>query len=215
MKPLLFSFRRCPFAIRARLAIKVSGVEVDIQEISLRAKPQELLACSPKGTVPVLKFADGHVLEQSLDIMHWALAQNDPEGWLDGDLIATTEMMSLIQQNDEWFKPKLDLYKYAVRFPQHPEAYYREQAETFLADLNTLLSNEGYLLAGRYTLADMAIFPFIRQFCNVNPDWFYASKYQHLIQWLDGLLGSALFTPSDAEISRLTKGCVTVDLHKQ
>jgi len=192
MKPLLFSFRRCPFAIRARLAIKVSGVEVDTYEVSLRAKPKEMLECSPKGTVPVLKLADGRVLEQSLDIMHWALAQNDPERWLDDDPAVIAEMMSLIQHNDESFKPKLDLYKYAVRFPEHSEAYYREQAESFLAVLNARLSKDDYLMGGRCTLADMAIFPFIRQFSNVNQDWFYASRYQHLIEWLDRLISSEL-----------------------
>lgn len=193
MKPLLYTFRRCPFAIRARLAIKVSGVEVDMHEVSLRAKPQEMLECSPKGTVPVLKFADGRVLEQSLDIMRWALSINDPVRWLDDDSAVTAEMMSLIQHNDESFKPKLDLYKYAVRYPQHPESYYREQAEPFLIELESRLSNNGYLLTGRYTLADMAIFPFIRQFSNVNPDWFYASHYHHLIAWLDRLINSQLF----------------------
>jgi glutathione S-transferase len=193
MKPLLFSFRRCPFAIRARLAIKVSGVEVDTHEVSLRAKPKEMLECSPKGTVPVLKFSDGRVLEQSLDIMQWALSLNDPEYWLDSDPDASAEIMALIKKNDESFKPALDLYKYAVRFPEHSEAYYREQAEPFLAELNTRLSQDGYLMGGRYTLADMAIFPFIRQFSNVNPDWFYASRYQHLIAWLDQLTGSELF----------------------
>jgi len=193
MKPLLFSFRRCPFAIRARLAIKVSGVEVDTHEVSLRAKPKEMLECSPKGTVPVLKFADGRVLEQSLDIMQWALSLNDPEHWLDSDPSATDEIMALIKQNDESFKPALDLYKYAVRFPEHSEAYYREQAEPFLAELNTRLSRVGYLMGERYTLADMAIFPFIRQFRNVNPDWFYASRYHHLIVWLDRLISSELF----------------------
>ena len=193
MKPLLFSFRRCPFAIRARLAIKVSGVEVDTHEVSLRAKPKEMLECSPKGTVPVLKFSDGSVLEQSLDIMQWALSLNDPEHWLDSDPGASAEIMSLIKQNDESFKPALDLYKYAVRFPEHSEAYYREQAEPFLAELDTRLSKDGYLLGGRYTLADMAIFPFIRQFSNVNPDWFYASHYPHLIAWLDRLISLELF----------------------
>jgi len=193
MKPLLFSFRRCPFAIRARLAIKVSGVEVDTHEVSLRAKPKEMLECSPKGTVPVLKFADGRVLEQSLDIMQWALSLNDPEHWLDHDQAILAEVMSLIKKNDESFKPALDLYKYAVRFPEHSEAYYREQAEPFLAELNTRLSRDGYLLGERYTLADMAIFPFIRQFSNVNPDWFYASRYHHLIAWLDRLISSELF----------------------
>lgn len=193
MKPLLYTFRRCPFAIRARLAITVSGVEVDTQEVSLRAKPKEMLECSPKGTVPVLKFADGRVLEQSLDIMQWALAQNDPEWWLDDDQVVITEMMSLIQHNDESFKPKLDLCKYAVRFPQHSEAYYREQAEPFLAELDARLHKNGFLICDRYTLADMAIFPFIRQFSNVNPDWFYASYYRHLIAWLDRLISSELF----------------------
>ena len=193
MKPLLYTFRRCPFAIRARLAIKVSGAAVDTHEVSLRAKPKEMLECSPKGTVPVLKFADGSVLEQSLDIMQWALAQNDPEHWLNDDQAVSAEAMSLIKKNDESFKPALDLYKYAVRFPEHSEAYYREQAEPFLAELNTRLSQDGYLMSGRYTLADMAIFPFIRQFCNVNPDWFYASRYHHLIAWLDRLIGSELF----------------------
>lgn len=193
MKPLLYTFRRCPYAMRARLAIKVSRVEVAMQEVSLRAKPREMLECSPKGTVPVLKFADGNVLEQSLDIMQWALSINDPECWLESDQEKSNELMSLITQNDESFKPALDLYKYAVRFPEHSEAYYREQAEPFLADLNTRLSKDGYLLYGRYTLADIAIFPFIRQFCNVNPDWFYASQYNCLTQWLNCLLESELF----------------------
>ncbi|MBL8496527.1 glutathione S-transferase [Nitrosomonas sp. JL21] len=193
MKPLLYSFRRCPFAIRARLAIKVSGVDVDTQEVSLRAKPKEMLECSPKGTVPVLKFADGQVLEQSLDIMHWALKHNDPEHWLDDDRMITADMLTLIQRNDEWFKPKLDLYKYAVRYPQHSEAYYREQTELFLVDLEERLKNTGHLLAGRHTLADMAIFPFIRQFCNVDPDWFCASRYRNVVRWLDDLLQSELF----------------------
>ncbi len=193
MKPLLYTFRRCPFAIRARLAIKVSGVEVDTHEVSLRAKPKEMLECSPKGTVPVLKFADGSVLEQSLDIMQWALSLNDPEHWLDSDPRTSAEIMALIKQNDESFKPALDLYKYAVRFPEHSEAYYREQAEPFLAELNTRLIKDGYLMGGRYTLADMAIFPFIRQFSNVNPDWFYASRYHHLIAWLNRLIDSELF----------------------
>lgn len=193
MKPLLYTFRRCPFAIRARLAITVSDVEVDQHEVSLRAKPKEMLECSPKGTVPVLKFADGSVLEQSLDIMRWALSINDPEHWLDDDQAVAAEIATLIKQNDETFKPALDLYKYAVRFPQHSEAYYREQAEPFLAELDTRLSKDGYLIGGRYTLADMAIFPFIRQFSNVNRDWFYASHYHHLIVWLDRLIGSELF----------------------
>ncbi len=193
MKPLLYTFRRCPFAIRARLALKVSGVEVDMHEVSLRDKPQALLACSPKGTVPVIQFSDGRVIEESLDIMQWALSINDPEQWLDSPHGASAAAMSLIDQNDGAFKQALDLYKYSVRFPEHSESYYRAQAETFLVELETRLSNNGYLMGDRLTLPDMAIFPFIRQFSNVDKDWFYASKYQHLIQWLNSLLDSSIF----------------------
>ena len=164
-----------------------------MQEVSLRAKPKDLLECSPKGTVPVLKFADGSVLEESLDIMHWALSINDPERWLNHTTEASAEAMALIRQNDGSFKSALDLYKYAVRFPEHSEEYYRERAETFLMDLNARLSKDGYLMGNRFTLPDMAIFPFIRQFSNVNQDWFYASKYHHLIHWLDRLMESELF----------------------
>ena len=193
MKPLLYTFRRCPYAIRARLAIKVSGVEVDKFEVDLRDKPKVLLDCSPKGTVPVLQFADGSVIEESLDIMQWALAINDPEAWLDGSNGSSAETLALIQQNDGPFKSALDRYKYAVRFPEHPAATYREQAEVFLSELNARISKQGYLMRNQPSLADMAIFPFIRQFANVDNDWFYQSKYKHLNKWLDKYLASTLF----------------------
>ncbi|MDH5480788.1 MAG: glutathione S-transferase [Nitrosomonas sp.] len=193
MKPLLFTFRRCPFAIRARLAINISGVEVNTHEVSLRDKPKELLACSPKGTVPVIKFPDGSVIEESLDIMQWALSKNDPEQWLENKPKASMESMSLITLNDGTFKQALDLYKYSARFPEYPESHYRAKAEFFLVELDGRLNKNKYLMGDRITLSDMAIFPFIRQFCNVNKDWFYTSKYQHLILWLDELLESDNF----------------------
>jgi glutathione S-transferase len=193
VKPLLYTFRRCPYAIRARLAIKVSGVEVDKCEVDLRDKPKTLLDCSPKGTVPVLQFVDGSVIEESLDIMQWALAINDPEDWLGGSNGPSIETLALIQQNDGPFKNALDRYKYAVRFPEHPAATYREQAEDFLSALNSRISKQGYLIRSQPTLADMAIFPFIRQFANVDNDWFYQSQYTHLIKWLDIFLESTLF----------------------
>lgn len=193
MKPLLYSFRRCPYAIRARLAIKVSGVEVNKCEVDLRNKPKALLECSPKGTVPVLQFSDGKIIEESLEIMQWALAINDPEKWLDGDGGPSLETLGLIKQNDGPFKASLDRYKYADRFPEHPAAYYREQTEGFLAELNTRISKQGYLMRNRPGMADMAIFPFIRQFANVDNDWFFHSKYHDLIKWLDTLLALPLF----------------------
>ena len=193
MKPLLYTFRRCPYAIRARLAIKVSGVEVDKCEVDLRDKPKALLDCSPKGTVPVLQFVDGSVIEESLDIMQWALAINDPEEWMDGGNGPSAETLALIQQNDGPFKSALDRYKYAVRFPEHPAATYREQAEDFLSELNGRISKQGYLMRNRPGLADMAIFPFIRQFANVDNDWLSQSKYKYLNKWLDIFLTSTLF----------------------
>ncbi|SFL18419.1 Glutathione S-transferase [Nitrosomonas aestuarii] len=194
MKPLLYTFRRCPYAIRARMAIRISGIAVDMQEVKLRDKPDALLACSPKGTVPVLQLTDGRVIDESLDIMLWALSVNDPQQWLDHPNGLSDEAMGLITQNDEPFKKALDYYKYSVRFPEHSEQYYREQAEFHLADLDMRLRKNNYLMGNRLTLSDMAIFPFIRQFANVDKNWFYASQYTRLIQWLDARVSSDLFT---------------------
>lgn len=188
----LYTFRRCPYAIRARLAIFASGVKVDMCEVDLRHKPQALLDCSAKGTVPVLQFANGDVIDESLDIMHWALAINDPFNWqVDGHLQTITSY--LIQQNDGMFKFYLDRYKYAERFPQHPKHYYRQQAALFLAMLTRYLNQHTYLISHQPTFADMAIIPFVRQFAQVDRDWFDASPYTTVRQWLDALVQSPLF----------------------
>jgi glutathione S-transferase len=193
MRPLLYTFRRCPYAIRARMAINVSGVGVKMHEVNLRKKPAAMLECSPKGTVPVLQLTDGQVIDESLDIMLWALSVNDPEHWLDESNGLSESAQALIKRNDGPFKNALDYYKYSVRFPEHSEQYYREQAEFFLKELNARLSQTTYLMGDRLTVADIAIFPFIRQFSNVDKDWFYASPYKHLIQWLDARISSNLF----------------------
>lgn len=193
MKPILFTFRRCPYAIRARLAVKVSGVEVEMHEVSLRNKPQAMLDLSPKGTVPVLALADGAVLEQSLDIMYWALAHSDPEQWLSTDSDMMRQAQELIAQNDGAFKGFLDRYKYPERFPEHPAAHYRAQGEAILAQLDARIAAHGCLNGNKRSLADMAIFPFVRQFAAVDPAWFHASRYKSLAGWLDGLLASPLF----------------------
>jgi glutathione S-transferase len=190
VKPILYTFRRCPYAIRARMAIAVSGAEVETHEVDLRVKPQAMLACSPKGTVPVLQLPDGRVIDESLDIMRWALAINDPQAWMEGQ---PAETLHLIEQNDGPFKQELDRYKYADRFPQHSRVYYRQQAEVFLAALNTRLAGQAHLLGDRIKLVDVALFPFVRQFAHVDRDWFYASQYRHLVRWLDGFLQSPLF----------------------
>lgn len=189
--PILYTFRRCPYAIRARLALAVSGVAVEMHEVSLRSKPQALLDCSPKGTVPVLQLADGTVIEQSLEIMRWALAQNDPQAWLGPHGLSERDS-ALIARHDEQFKQDLDRYKYAERFPQQPAAHYRAQAERFLAELESRLAAQPWLGGQRPGFADFAICPFIRQFAAVEPFWFRQSRYGHLVRWLDSLLASPL-----------------------
>jgi len=187
--PILYSFRRCPYAIRARLALAYAGIAVEIREVALKNKPEQMLAISPKGTVPVLQLPDGRVLEESLDIMYWALAQHDPEHWLAFD----TEAETLIEWNDGDFKYSLDRYKYADRYPEFSQAYYRQQTEPFLIELESRLQHSPYLCGDYFSLADAAIFPFIRQFSNVDVDWFKSSPYRALNNWLDAALTTELF----------------------
>ncbi|CAG0952274.1 glutathione S-transferase [Methylophilaceae bacterium] len=190
MKPVLYSYRRCPYAMRARMALRYAGIEVEIREISLKDKPRHILQCSPKGTVPVLVLHDGTVVDESLDIMEWALAQHDPDGWRRDIGLA----MPLITENDGSFKRALDRYKYAVRFPEQPAETYRKEGERFLATLEARLSGHRYLLGDVLHQADVAIFPFVRQFSMVDADWFAASAYPALRSWLHGLVDSELFT---------------------
>ncbi|MFZ6844146.1 glutathione S-transferase [Undibacterium sp. RuTC16W] len=192
-KPLLYSFRRCPYAIRARLAIRMSGVEVQIHEVSLRNKPQAMLDRSPKGTVPVLVLPDGRVIDQSLDIMCWALAQQPVSPCLTPGGNIPADAQVLIQQNDSTFKQDLDRYKYAERFPEHSATTYRERAEVFLDALDCRLQQHSYLTGAKLSIADLAIAPFVRQCALVDAEWFYATRYKHLITWLDAILQSALF----------------------
>lgn len=191
--PILYSFRRCPYAMRARMTLCAASITVDLREVFLREKPEEMLYLSAKGAVPVLAF-DEMVLEQSLDIMYWALDQSDPEGWLRKDLAEQTQ--ALIDKNDGCFKTHLDHYKYSDRYPAESQQHYREQGEEFLALLEANLQQHSYLLADTPTLVDIAIFPFIRQFAFVDKDWFDGSQYQRLQQWLKYFLESPLFLQS-------------------
>ena len=191
-KPILYSFRRCPYAMRARLAIACSGIEVELREVVLSNKPQSMLGYSPKGTVPVLVLEDGTVVDESRDIILWALSKNDPENWLpkEGGL-KRAEM--LMDENDSSFKQALDKYKYHVRHPQQSAEDYRAEGEAFLKMLNARLTETKYLLADQVSVADIALFPFVRQFAHVDREWFYQTPYSELQAWLEGFLRSALF----------------------
>jgi glutathione S-transferase len=185
--PILYSFRRCPYAMRARMAIAVSGVKVELREIVLRDKPPEMLLASPKATVPVLVLPNGDVIDESLDVMHWALAQNDPEGWLsrvDTDLIAA---------NDGPFKAALDRYKYPHRYELSNGIEHQQKGATFLTELEARLCQKAYLSGDSAGFTDIAIFPFIRQFAATASDWFCKQELPKLHLWLAHMKSSALF----------------------
>ncbi|MET0519605.1 MAG: glutathione S-transferase N-terminal domain-containing protein [Burkholderiaceae bacterium] len=191
--PVLYSFRRCPYAMRARLALAEAGVAVETREIVLRDKPAALLAASPKGTVPVLVLPGGEVLEQSLDIMRWALHGNDPAGWLTA--APEPRQQALIALNDEQFKPLLDRYKYPQRFPEAAAAAYRDAAlALMLAPLERALAAHAHLLGPDCSLADIAVLPFVRQFAAVDAAWFeQQAPLPALRAWLRRLLDTPLF----------------------
>lgn len=188
--PVLYSFRRCPYAMRARMALCVSGTKCELREVKLADKPEAMLAASPKGTVPVLVLPDGQVIDESLDIMRWALGRNDPENWLAGD------DAGLIELGDGPFKHHLDRYKYPDRYadePGHARTDHRGECLAILSDLSFRLSGREQLTGDRRTLADIALFPFIRQFATTDRDWFDAQPIPDLQRWLDGHLASDLF----------------------
>ncbi|GAB5448402.1 glutathione S-transferase [Gymnodinialimonas sp.] len=186
--PILWSFRRCPYAMRARGAILSARLTVELREIVLRDKPQAFLQTSPSATVPALRLPD-RVLDESLDIMVWALRQNDSNGLLD----MPGDGWHLIETNDGPFKAALDHTKYAVRYPDLDPVAERAAATEFLLALNTRLENHGALCGDRPTLADHAIWPFVRQFANTDRTWFLAQPWPALILWLQGFTEGPLF----------------------
>ena len=191
--PILYSFRRCPYAMRARLALLASGRRCQLREIVLRDKAAAFLAASPKGTVPVL-LPDGEtILEESLDIMLWALKAHDPERWLMPDTGDLDAMLDLIAACDTAFKPNLDAYKYASRDIPDNGLAARAAGSEFLRQLNQRLASQPYLFGGRIALADMAILPFVRQFANVDRAWFDGEPWPYLLRWLEELLDSPRF----------------------
>ena len=185
--PILYSYRRCPYAMRARMALRLARIDVEIREISLRDKPAHMLQVSPKATVPVLVLQDGTVIEQSLDIMHWALQQ-----YALGD-ITHADTDALILENDTAFKQALDAYKYPERYPSKTQIEHRADGEVFLQKLENLLLEHPYLFSATPSLADIAIFPFVRQFAAVDAVWFEAAPYPKLQVWLNKLVESELF----------------------
>lgn len=191
--PVLYSFRRCPYCMRAHMALKYSGLKVELREVDLKDMPAETLQISPKATVPILLLSDGTIIDESWDIVKWAVTQNDSDNWLGQSSEHLLDAEILVESNDFSFKNDLDHYKYAERFPEHSEKYYRKKCEEFIEELEEMLAEKNYLLANHLSLADIAIFPFVRQFSLVNKNWFEHSPYVNVKPWLAKLINTELF----------------------
>ena len=190
-KPLLFSYRRCPYAMRARMALLSCGIDFDIFEISLKDKPKQMIEISPKGTVPVFVYKD-LVLDESIDIMNWATEQkNNTSIKINPNDLAIIK--TLIKSNDGEFKNKLDLYKYTSNKEVSLKIRYRKECEVYIRNINERLETHKYLLSNKFGYLDMAIFPFIRQFFNVDLKWFEEASYNNLKNWVERISISDLF----------------------
>lgn len=191
--PILYSFRRCPYAMRARLALLSSDIRCELREVVLRNKPAELLAASPKGTVPVLITPDGQVIDQSLDIMLWALRQNDPENWLPADMAQFNAGMALLTRCDGEFKYHLDRYKYPQRYEGADKLTSRAAAAPFIAELEAKLAQNYYLFSSYSSIFDVGIVPFVRQFTHVDAVWFAAQPWPRVQAWMAGFEATDAF----------------------
>ena len=208
--PVLYSFRRCPYAMRARLALLASAKGCELREVLLRDKPAEMLAASPKGTVPVLVLNDGTVVDQSLDIMLWALRRSDPDGWLQPSNGTLEDGLALIVECDGDFKAQLDRYKYPGRYDAADGTadgtLPRDRAVPFLRHLEDGLAASRWLAGAKPGLADGALMPFVRQFAAVDPAWFALQPWPRLQAWLDEWTRSRLFLQAMQRYPRWSAG---------
>ena len=188
--PILYSFRRCPYAMRARMAIHISGQRCELREVLLRDKPPSMLEYSAKGTVPVLILQDGKVIDESLDVIDWALNLNDPDNWQRSK--DTKKTKELIKINDGEFKYHLDRYKYSKRYDNEDPEFHRKKCLKFIESINNELNNSEYIFDDNISYADIVLLPFIRQFRIADIDWFDALPYYNLKKWLSGFLDSTL-----------------------
>lgn len=192
--PILYSFRRCPYAMRARLAIKASGLIVEIREVELKNKPKEFLNISPKATVPIVYISSEQIIEESLDIMEWALKINDPLNLLKHEKLNKIEIHNILIKLENQFKQNLDRYKYSSRFDLPNPKLYRDKNLQTLNEFNNLLQNNKGICSSNLSLLDYAVFPFIRQFRNVNSVWFDSLELKFLQTWLYELIDSDEFS---------------------
>ena len=201
--PILYSFRRCPYAMRARMVLLHSKIQYEIREIKLSNKPKEMLAISPKGTVPVLILENGDILDESLDVMLWAIEQGNLRNLFNP---GKKEILDLIKINDGEFKDAIDRYKYSSLYPEKPMIEYRKMGELFLEKIESYLEKNKFIFGKNISLADLAIFPFIRQFCRVDIDWFNSSLFKKIKEWTLFFEGSENFIDIMRKIKPWTTG---------
>nr|WP_295770901.1 glutathione S-transferase [Rhodoferax sp.] len=204
--PVLYSFRRCPYAMRARLALVASGTVCELREVVLAHKPAALLQASPKATVPVLVLPDGAVLEQSLHIMLWALRRNDPQHWLPASEQGMADALQLIGQCDGDFKTQLDRYKYPNRYALPDGLAHRAEGALFLHGLNARLGEHRHLSGAAFGLADAAVAPFVRQFAHTDPAWFAGQPWPALQRWLAAFEESGDYARVMVKLAAWTEG---------
>lgn len=209
--PILYSFRRCPYAIRARMALWISTQRCELREVILSNKPAEMLAVSPKGTVPVLVDEQGRVIDQSLDIMLWALQRRDPAFWLPLGRESLAATLALIEECDGDFKQALDRYKYPDRYPGSDARASRELGSVFLHRLQAILNEQRWLGGEHAALGDYAVMPFVRQFAMVEPEWFGEQPWPDLRDWLRSLAASPVFVEVMAKTGPWTPGRAGVE----
>ena len=188
--PILYSFRRCPYAMRARMAIHISDQRCELREVLLRDKPPSMLEYSAKGTVPVLILQDGKVIDESLDVIDWALNLNDPDDWQRSK--DTKKTKELIKINDGEFKYHLDRYKYSKRYDNEDPEFHRKKCLKFIESVNNELNNSKYIFDDNISYADIVVLPFIRQFRIADIEWFDSLPYDNLKKWLSSFLDSSL-----------------------
>ena len=188
--PILYSFRRCPYAMRARMAIHASGQKCELREVLLRDKPPSMIEYSLKGTVPVLILQDGNVIDESLDVIDWALNLNDPDNWQRSKDNEKTK--ELIKINDGEFKHHLDRYKYSKRYDNEDPEFHRKKCLKFIESVNNELNNSKYIFDDNISYADIVLLPFVRQFRIADMEWFDSLPYDNLKKWLSSFLDSSL-----------------------
>ena len=201
--PILYSFRRCTYAMRARMVLLHSKIQCEIREIKLSNKPKEMLAISPKGTVPVFILENGDILDESLDVMLWAIEQGNLRNLFN---LGKKEILDLIKINDGEFKDAIDRYKYSSLYPEKPMIEYRKMGELFLEKIESYLEKNKFIFGKNISLADLAIFPFIRQFCRVDIDWFNSSLFKKIKEWTLFFEGSENFIDIMRKIKPWTTG---------